>query len=184
MEYVLKLAQSDEIMIKRVKYFTGIIIQNDNDLWDNIKGKLQEYFGNIDIESVRIPFDFTNYYSSEMGEGLIRFWVSYEDLYPPGNLPDWKLKCIQIETLFSDKNNRRVNIDPGYMELAKIVLSSGKNYSHRIYLDKNVFCELEYRYSNGHFHFLPWTYPDYKTSEAITFFKRMREKYKIALDKL
>lgn len=130
----------------------------------------------IALQSEMIKFDFTSYYNDEMGEEILRYWICFTpgiELATPYKI---KLMSIRLEQEhFSDEqHNRKVNIDPGYIEGSKLVLFSTKNYSHRIYLGKGIFAEVTLIYKHGKFEILPWTYPDYKTDVAIKFFTQVR----------
>jgi len=139
--------------------------------------KLQELFGKIDLRSKIIKFDFTNYYNNEMGEYLMRYWISFEKLLLPEEIVFIKNKTNEIEIEFSVNNKRKINIDPGYISDAQLVLASTKNYSHRIYLNNGIYAEVTLIYKNSKFEILPWTYPDYKIKISHEFFKQVREKY-------
>ena len=80
-----------------------------------------------------------------------------------------------IEKTFSLDGRRQINIDPGYVTLAKVVLSSKKNYSHRIYLGKGVYGELELFYKDGRFNPLPYTYYDYRDDTVLPIFLKARD---------
>ncbi len=141
---------------------------------------LQENFGSIDYISSSMPFDFTDYYCKEMGDKLYRFFTSFEDLIAPDKIADIKIATNQLEEEMSHKQTgeRRVNLDPGYLETSKLVLASTKNYSHRIYLQKGIYAEVTLRYYNKAFRDLPWTFPDYRTDEYKAIFHHIRQIYK------
>jgi hypothetical protein len=75
-----------------------------------------------------------------------------------------------------DSGARQVNIDPGYVSLAKVVLASTKDFSHRIYVGNGIYEEvtLHYQRASDRFEPWPWTYPDYCTAEANDFFMNVR----------
>jgi hypothetical protein len=73
---------------------------------------------------------------------------------------------------------RSVNIDPGYLDLAKLVLFSTKDYTHRIHVGKGIFAEVTLYFQDDSFNAWPWTYPDYKTKEYIGIFNTIRGIYK------
>ncbi|MFN4132318.1 MAG: DUF4416 family protein, partial [Caldimicrobium sp.] len=73
---------------------------------------------------------------------------------------------------------RRVNLDPGYLSLSKVVLSTFKDYSHRLYLGRSVYGEVTLIFREGSFQPLPWTYPDYKNEKVIEVFNKARSFYK------
>ena len=72
---------------------------------------------------------------------------------------------------------RQVNLDPGYLDAAKLLLASTKDYSHRIYLSKGIYAEVTLYYQNGSYQPWPWTYPDYKTKEYAEFLQTARKTY-------
>lgn len=138
---------------------------------------LTEKFGGIDFRSPSIPFNFTDYYEKEMGSELAREWISFEQLIQPENLRLIKLTTIEIENKFKRPDGTRtVNIDPGYITLANLVLASTKNYSHRIYLGDGIYAEITLIYKNKHFVPLEWTYPDYRAN--IHVFEEIRGRFK------
>ena len=70
-----------------------------------------------------------------------------------------------------------MNIDPGYIAKAHLILATGKGYSHRPYLRDGIYADLTLIYCNKAFQSLPWTYPDYAGEEMIGIFTRIRDKY-------
>jgi len=72
---------------------------------------------------------------------------------------------------------RIVNIDPGYVNAAKLVLATTKDCSHRIYIGSGIYGDVELIYKCGSFGCLDWTYLDYRTSQAIDFFNEVRSAY-------
>ena len=162
-----------------VKPFCAVLFRKEENLNLSLSF-LIDIFGSIDIKSEIFPFDFTDYYSKEMGENLKKIFVSFENLLLPDDCAQWKIHTNDIEKKLSlrDDSSRTVNIDPGYVELSKVVLLTTKNFSHRIYLDKGIYAEVTLIWSSGRFNSLAWTYPDYKTEPALNFFSRIREKLK------
>ena len=81
--------------VKPVKYFCGIIGKNI-EIINLSKEKLIGLMGKIDQESELIPFDFTDYYTEEMGSGLIRQFVSFHELMSPAKLAKTSLSLKLI----------------------------------------------------------------------------------------
>jgi hypothetical protein len=164
----------------KVKLMTGIIY-SDEYFMEKSVNIFKNRYGEIDFESEKIRFSYTEYYNDEMGSVLHRKFISFENLIEPSELPSIKAFTNDIELKFSQPGcngpKRRVNIDPGYLELSKLVLASTKNFAHRIYLDKGIFAETTLLYRNGKFDELEWTYPDYKSSFAKEFFTKVRAAY-------
>ncbi|MFH1080328.1 MAG: DUF4416 family protein [Pseudomonadota bacterium] len=142
---------------------------------------LAAHFGRPDFISAQMPFDFTSYYEKEMGRSLVRRMVSFDKLIPPESLPDIKLLTNLVEKRFSSDGRRRVNIDPGYLSPAHLVLATGKGYAHRPYLRGGIYADLTLIYTGGAFCTLSWTYPDYAGQEVMAVLNKMRDKYIISL---
>ena len=166
-----------------VLYFVAIT-GREIDIWKESLEILNRYIGKIFLQSSIFNFsEFTDYYEKEMGKNLKKAIFFFKDLKSPEFLVELKHICYEIERKFADgKGNRKINLDPGYIELSKVVLSTFKNYSHRIYLGKGVYAEVTLIYKNKTFNPLSWTYPDYTQREIIEIFNKAREEYKKVLN--
>lgn len=142
---------------------------------------LCEQQGPIDFESEWLPFDHTDYYASEFGTNLQRKIVSFDRLVSVTALPAIKRSANEIELSLSHSGRRRVNIDPGYVTLGKLVLASTKDHAHRIYLAQGVYGEVTLTYQKGRFRPWPWTYPDYGSEPYCALFDGIRERYKMQI---
>ena len=91
---------------------------------------------------------------------------------------DWKLKTVEIEHQFSNKGKRRINLDPGYLDLSRVVLLSGKEGSHKIYLRNGVWADLVLVKDKGGYRNLEWTFPDIRTGHYNDFFLQIRTEFK------
>ncbi|TFG95397.1 MAG: DUF4416 family protein [Calditrichales bacterium] len=152
---------------------------------DRIIHLLEQHLSKIETISPQYDFSrFTDYYQAEMGAELVKQFVVFTDLIQPDQLAEIKIKTNLLEESFRDEAKRRVNIDPGYICPAKLILATTKNYSHRIYLTKGIFGDVHLQYRGGKFQSQPWTYPDYKDSENIDFFIKIRTKYLEQLGKI
>ena len=140
--------------------------------------ELQEAFGSSDWISPPLFFDRTRYYEKEMGWPLHRRFLSFKNLIRPEALVEIKLQTNELEKRYLQDGKRRVNIDPGYVALERLVLATGKNYTHRIYLSKGIFADLTLVFHQGSFQTLAWTYRDYADPVVIGYFNDMRERYK------
>jgi hypothetical protein len=169
---------------EKVKPVVGILTR-DEALVPKVKKGLEKIFGEADYESPSIDFTHTGYYEEEMGKGLRRTFFTFVRALDAENIYSCKIETDRLEKVFLDeKNGRRVNIDPGYLNLSKLVLLSTKDYSHRIYLNGGIFAEVTLHYKDKSFRPWPWTYPDYATSEYIKTFNAIRERYKDELLKI
>ena len=161
---------------QRVKLIIGLIYR-DSQQYLAIKPFLLRSFGKIDLESEEIPFDYTDYYQREFGGGLTRRFISFAKLIQPEKLAAIKLLTNKIERKFSMNGKRSVNLDPGYVDMAKLVLASTKDFCHRVYLDRGIFAEITLVYKKNSFTHWDWTYPDYRTKKYVTIFNHIRQIY-------
>ncbi|PIP20976.1 MAG: hypothetical protein COX40_01805 [Candidatus Omnitrophica bacterium CG23_combo_of_CG06-09_8_20_14_all_40_11] len=159
-----------------VKLVIGFIFQDESAL-NKAKAILKSRFGKIDFESQTLAFTHTNYYEAEFGKNLKRKFISFQKLILPQNLPKIKINTNIIEEKLSKHGLRIINIDPGYLDMAKLILASTKDYKHRIYLDKGIYAEITLFYQNKNFTPWEWTYPDYKSSDYIAIFNHIRALY-------
>lgn len=112
-----------------------------------------------------------------MGRDLKRKFISFEKLIPPEKLSKIKIFTNKIEAKLSKNGSRSINIDPGYLNLSKLILASTKDYAHRMYIGNDICAEIALFYQEKSFRPWEWTYPDYKTNEYISLFNRIRETY-------
>jgi hypothetical protein len=161
---------------KPVKLIVSAFAPGD-DLLQQIRTTLEGEWGDIDCESALLPFDHTDYYTSEFGPGLARRIWAFETLIDPGSLAAIKVRTNEIEQAWAENGRRRFDLDPGYLSLAKLVLATTKNHGHRIYLDSGIYAEVTLHYRDGAFRPWPWTYPDYATSDYCRLFERIRAGY-------
>ena len=151
----------------------------DRETLSEAKERLRDHFGEIAIESEVFPFTYSTYYRREMGDGLLKQFVSFSEPMQRERLPEAKRAAGELEKtlgIYEDGElRRRANIDPGYLSLPKLVLASTKNYDHRIYLRDGIFAEIALRYRRGRFEPMEWTYPDYQTDLALAFFTSVRD---------
>lgn len=159
-----------------VKVFAGILTARPSALAE-VRGRLEERLGAVDLESGPLDFDYTDYYQPEMGPGLKRLLWGFTRLDGPEALVDLKLYTNGVERAFSAGGQRTVNIDPGYLAPARVVLASTKDFAHRLYLGQGIYGEVTLMYRRGGFQPLPWTYPDYRSEAYQEFFRGLRRLY-------
>lgn len=165
-----------------VKFICSFIYQQE-EIYQKTRLILQRKFGKIDFETDSLNFSFTHYYEKEMGSPLSRRFISFLKLKRPDELVYAKLFCMKIEKKFAKANKRAINIDPGYLNEAKLVLTTTKDYNHRIYVGRGIFEEVTLCYTNFGFKDFNTTYPDYRTPEYKNFFLTIRENYRKQIKK-
>lgn len=158
------------------KLVVGVFLKR-RALLEPVAEALSVRFGALDLVGPWFDFDFTRYYRAEFGEPLYRRMLAFRDPVDQGGLAAVKGDTNAIEARFAQGGQRRVNIDPGYLVRERFVLASGKNFTHRIYLDSGIYADLTLVYCKGDFQPLPWTYPDYTRPEMLAFLHRVRRKY-------
>jgi hypothetical protein len=126
------------------------------------------------------PFDFTetDYYTATMGSDLKKQFFTFQQLIDPAALADIKRQTNEWEAEYAALGRhaepRPLNLDPGYITSAKLVLASTKDHAHRIYLRDGIFAEVTLAYRGGRWRPLDWTYPDYQREDYQSFFTRCR----------
>ena len=118
------------------------LFSHEKALIDLIIHELEKAYGPHDWVSPELCFDRTQYYAREMGWPLHRRFISFEKLIRPEELVEIKLATNRMEEKYLQADKRRVNIDPGYISLERLILATGKNYTHRIYLTKGIYADL------------------------------------------
>jgi hypothetical protein len=143
---------------------------------------LMERYGETAFESPVLPFHHTDYYEKEFGPNLKRLFVGFAELAPQDILVQAKLFAMELERRFSCNGKRLINIDPGMLTMERLVLATAKNFTHRIYLGQGVFADLTLIFQKGGFRPLPWTFPDYKSDEAMALWHDWRNHYKKTIE--
>lgn len=157
----------------KVKLFSGIMYSSDSVLAEAVK-KMEELFGSIELRSRAFEFDFTDYYTEEMGKNILKIFAVFREPVLMEELPGIKLLTNRIESELSVGGKRRVNIDPGYITAKNVVLATTKDSGHRIYLRDGIFAEVTLSLSKKGCSFFEWTYPDFRTALACNFFMKAR----------
>jgi len=141
-------------------------------------------FGPVALESEAFSFTETAYYAASMGTPLVKRFFAFERLIDPGELAaikrltnGWENQCA-AEFHGSEQVGapRPLNLDPGYIDLGKLVLASTKDHAHRIYLGQGIYAEVTLQYrAEGGWQPQPWTFPDYRRADYQAFFDCCRE---------
>lgn len=169
-----------------VKLICGILAADKNCL-EQATEALQKEIGDTDLESSVWEFDDTEYYKDETGDDIIRRFVSFEKLIHPGELAGIKHRTNDIEKRLASLREdlpRPVNLDPGIIEPAKLVLATTKNFSHRVYIGEKMYAEVTLIYNKGDWETFHYTYPDYAQPKYHKFFTDVRARLKDQLHSL
>lgn len=153
------------------------LLTADSNLLSETESALEARLGRIDYRSRLLPFDCTSYYEPEFGLNLVRRFVTFETLIDAPALSSVKLATNDLEARWMAGGRRRVNIDPGYIALGKLVLATTKDQAHRIDIGQGIFAEVTLRYQGGSFKSWEWTYPDYASQAYIDLLNELRMAY-------
>jgi hypothetical protein len=145
--------------------------------------RLSSSLGEVDYTSTTIPFEHTTYYEKEFGSGLQRQFVAFTRLVDPGKLAEIKLLTNVLEQEMAVEERRTINLDPGYLSLAKFVLATTKDQGHRIYVGQGIYAEITLYYQRGEWRVCPWTYPDYQSAAYLCVMSEIRAIYVSQLKK-
>jgi hypothetical protein len=172
-----------------VKLFIGML-SPEPALFETCAEILKNEYGPLDHESALLPWNRTDYYHDEMGADLLRKFLFFKRTIDPGRLPSIKRFTNTLENTRAVQSGhalrRRINLDPGYVTEAKVVLATTKDFAHRLYIGDDIYAEVTLRYNAKQRSFAPHenTYPDYRTGEYLELFNKVRENLRAALNKI
>jgi hypothetical protein len=89
----------------------------------------------------------------------------------------------ELSRLAASPSRRAVNLDPGYLTEAKVVLATTKDFPHRIYIGERIYAEstLHYSKNSGTYVAVDHTYPDFRSQYCRDLFNKAREKLRTKL---
>jgi hypothetical protein len=144
-------------------------------------------WGPAALISPAFEFTQTDYYQASMGPDLKKQFFAFQRLIDPAQLIELKLQSNRWETEYAPLGHhteqRPLNLDPGYITLAKLVLASTKDHSHRIYLGQGIYAEITLSFRSGRWQPSEWTYPDYRRPDFQQFFLECRDHLKQTIGK-
>lgn len=164
-----------------VKLVCGLL-SSDPDLLNRARQRLVRRYGAVDLESETWPFTQTRYYEHEMGPDLQRRFLAFERLVAPDALPEIKLETNKFEAEIADDCTtlgivRPVNLDPGYVDLTRLVLATTKDRAHRIYLSQGIYAEVTLiAVGDGWSPGGEWTYADFREPRYYPYLSSVRRR--------
>jgi hypothetical protein len=146
---------------------------------DWARERIDAAWGKIALESPHFDHNETKYYEPTMGAGLKKTFFALEPLADPAGLAAWKLQSSawehEYQQLGRHPEPRPLNLDPGYLTEAKLILATTKDRDHRIYLRDGIYAENTLFFYRGAWTARPWTYPDYLRADYHAFFTQCRD---------
>jgi Domain of unknown function (DUF4416) len=153
--------------------------------WEWAREQLISEYGPADFEMGPVPFELTDYYLGEMGAALQRSFLAFKRPIAQHQVASVKRHTNRLEAEIAGAQAwpvaRPLNLDPGYVTLAKLVLASAKDHAHRIAVGEDIYAEVTLRFIGNRFEFNPWTYRDYQQESHLEFFGRVRESLRAEL---
>jgi uncharacterized protein DUF4416 len=164
--------------VEPVLFLTAVFSRYPQAL-DWAREKTAAAWGAVALASPRFVFDATDYYQPTMGPGIEKCFYVYETLADPALLVERKLAANAWEVEYArtagHQEPRPLNIDPGYLTSAKLVLASTKDHAHRIYLARGIFAEVTLFYKDRQWQPRDWTFADYRRADYQAFFDSARQ---------
>lgn len=153
------------------------VISADADVRRQAIDRLCEHWGEIVHQSPPLPFEAGGFYADSMGENLKKELLGFRQPADAAGLADWKIWTNVVESEFWESESpqqRPLNLDPGYISQAKLVLATTKDRDHRVYLRDGMFGEITLNYMAKKWVHHRWTYPDYRTEAVAAFANQCR----------
>ncbi|MBI4125779.1 MAG: DUF4416 family protein [Deltaproteobacteria bacterium] len=129
-----------------------------------------EILGPVELQGPWHPFTHSHYYEQEMGKNLKRRLIGFKNIFQPHRLVELKDLAKKCEG-----EKRKINVDPGYVDLFKVVLASGKGGGMKTALTAETFAYPILRFEKGLWHPFAWTFPDFKEAAYHNDLLKIRE---------
>ena len=143
-----------------VKRIAGVLYpDSEADRFAWVLDEAKPLWGEPDLIGEPVPFTLTDYYR-DIAPSLVRRFVCFRGLVDAGGLADWKRAACALEA--RSRTPRAVNVDPGYVDGARLVLASTKDHAHRIWLGPRRYAEVTLRFRFGGWRSFDYTFPDFR----------------------
>ncbi len=143
-----------------VKRIAGVLYpESEEERFAWVVDETSRLWGKPDLIGDAVPFSLTDYYR-DIAPRLLRRFVCFRGAADATGLADWKRASCALEA--RSRTPRAVNIDPGYVDGARLVLASTKDHAHRIWLRDGIYAEVTLRFRFGRWESFDYTFPDFK----------------------
>lgn len=152
------------------------VIYHEKEILDKALEILISEFGEVEAVSEEFSFseEFSTYYDDEIGgEGFRRIY-SFKETIDPSRQAEIKIRTNEIEAELSQDGNRKINLDPGFINHGRLLLATTKATGFRIPLKDGIYTELTLFWARGGWQKLPWTYRDYQSERVQKFITEVR----------
>jgi hypothetical protein len=160
------------------KLIMGVIFCDDGIL-DAAMAKLTERFGEWDAVCEEFSFseEFSTYYDEELGGKGRRRIYSFKKLVDPALQAEIKEFTNALEAEFAIDGQRKINLDPGFINHGRLMLPTTKATGFRVPLARGIHTELTLFWARGGWNDFPWSYRDYKSEKVKAFLTEVRRGY-------
>jgi len=169
---------SDGTLFYPVKLVVGVLYPDEN-RWIWTAEILSALWGLPEDVSSEFPFTVTDYYT-DISPVLFRRFLSFPGLRDGGALPEWKRAACRLEN--ESGAPRAVNIDPGYVNGARLVLASTKDHAHRVYIGGGIHGEVTLRFRFKKWESFDYTFPDFAQGLYDGFLSAVRKKWILEME--
>lgn len=159
------------------KLFLSILSSRWELFWPDLLDILEQKFGRTDYLTDLFSFTETCYYDRELGTPVSRRLLTFTPLVELDSLANVKLITNKLEKSYGKDGNRIFNLDPGLITLERLVLATGKNFTHRVYLTRGIWADLTLIFRQGDWQDLDWTFPDYSSEKIKIHLRTIRSRY-------
>lgn len=154
------------------------LLTNQEGLLKKILPDFEALLGPVAIKSRWFDFPQGHYYEEEMGKNLRRSFISFKKIFEPYRLAEFKKFSVAIEQSLVQNNRRTINIDPGYVDLFKMVLASNKGGGQKVAVAQDIYAHTLLRYEKNEWRDFPWTFPDFKSKQYHEDLSKVRTELK------
>ena len=142
------------------------------------RAALEAEFAPIALASEPGEWAQSGYYRREMGDRIWRQYLALDARMAPDELADLKRWTNGLEDRWHGPHGRNVNVDPGYLDLLRVVLASTKDAAHRVAIAPGIYAEPTLHFVHGRFAAWPHTYRDFAAATALDFFTDVRARFR------
>ncbi len=138
-------------------------------------------WGAIESESDPVPYNPPDKLKEEMGIPLFRTFISFQRLIDPGEISLVKMGCIGLEERLRHQGKRLVNLDPGYVDSSKAIITTTHGGPAKLYHSAGIYLDMVLLFPKGKCQALPWSLPDFKAQTYDETFQALHTVYKTQL---
>ncbi len=157
--------------VMKGKLVAGVLYDGEISLWDWAVREMSRLWGEVQRISDMYPFTCTNYYK-EIGDPLFRRFLSFKNLSEGNILAKRKIQAIALEQ--RSGTPRKINIDPGLLDGARLILASTKDRAQRIPISETLYAEVTLRYKKKRWTPFDYTFPDFQETTYYPFLEKIR----------